>query len=107
VAIVAVGLLYVFRSYSATIHALSAAESYYTASGILENTVGAIELGMIDAGTFSDSTVTVGSREYLIRIHDFDSGSYRASALGEDVVKVSVTWDDGGRQLSVPKVIGQ
>ena len=93
--IIAVGVVYVFRSFSAAIGAVKRSRAYNEAGVILEKTLHDVDNGDLHVDTFRDSMIVGENARYVLHAERLPSPHLTGLGVGE--VYFKVTWDEGRR----------
>jgi prepilin-type N-terminal cleavage/methylation domain-containing protein len=103
VVIVAVGLVFVLRSFSTSVNALKASRDYYHASEVAARILDDLASGNLPADAVADSTIHVENRAYHVNIEPVPGPSF--ADLDVQEVSIRIRWENGNRELDLSTLV--
>ena len=103
VVVLAMGVIFVFRSFSTSAGALRVSRNYSEATSVLAEAIGGLRDGTLPLAADTDSVVTIEGREYVLS-HERVAGS-RAAGRGLREVLIKVRWENDRREVVVSTLV--
>ena len=101
IVIIAVGLVFIFQSFSTSADALKISKQYFAAADILDSVANELEQGRLSVDSIRDSTVTFEETQYTLSADPPRSSKFTSMGLQEVFITIRWNEDKRGFGLSV------
>jgi prepilin-type N-terminal cleavage/methylation domain-containing protein len=97
VVIIAIGLVFVFRSFSSSAQALRVSQEYTAAVELLSQVAEDLDAGRITVDSVQDSSIVINQTQFNLNAEPPKPAGF--SAMGLQEIVVSVNWEAGRREF--------